>query len=118
MKPRYRSTIYLIAVVWVLTACSAGNLLTTGQSIDALGQQFLTVGNQIRAAKAAGSISDADYAKWTGFVAQFKVGFPQAETAWQTAYKAGDLNAPGATVDLVITLKNQLVDFLLLGVKP
>lgn len=116
MRPRRMFAAALLVVL--LTACSQGTLLTTGQSLDAMGQQFLTLGTQIKAARAAGSISDADYQQWVLFVPQFKVGYAQAESAWQTAYKAGDLNAPGATVDLVIALKNQLVNFLLLGVKP
>ena len=116
MKLRRISVSVLLVVL--LAACSQGTLLTTGQSLDALGQQFLTLGTQLKAAKAAGSISDADYQRWTTFVPQFKVGYAQAESAWQAAYKAGDLNAPGLAVDLVITLKNQLVGFLLLGVKP
>lgn len=122
-----RNTVILLALVLALAACaqSQGTLLATGQTLDALGQQFVTLGGQLKAAKAAGQVSDQDYAKWVGFVPQFKIGFAQAEQAWQTAYKAGQKDAPQSTIDLITGLKDQLVTFLLMqsasatkGVKP
>lgn len=114
---RMRRTPVLLVLV-LLVACTTGNLAATGQSLDALGQQFLTVGTQLKTAHATGQVTDAQYAKWVAFVPNFKVGFSQANQAWQTANKAGDLNAPGATVDLILALKNQLLQFALGGVTP
>jgi len=118
VRTRVRSLVFLVVLALALVACSQGTLLTTGTTLDALGKQFLETGTQLKAAKAQGTISEADYQKWAGFVPLFKKGFAEANKAWQTANAAGQKDAPQSILDLIAGLKNQLVEFLLLGVKP
>ena len=65
-------------------------LIVTGESLDALGQQFASTGAAMNEARAAGTISADTYAGWRTFGRKFQAAYPLACSLWRAADAAKD----------------------------
>lgn len=79
-------------VAWhALSACTHDQaLIVTGESLDALGQQFAELGPAMNEARQAGTISADTYAGWRAFGRKFQATYPLACNLWRAADAAKD----------------------------
>ncbi len=114
--------VLLLCLALVLPASScAGDkaLLITGESLDAVGQQFIETGAAMNAALEAKVITPPTYARWAVFARKFKQSFPLARHLWEAAADARDEKLQAQATAVVAQMVLDLGGYAaLVGVKP
>ncbi len=91
-----------------LAACSLNTWRLSGETLDAVGQQFLSTGKMYDQLFEQGSISAADYRPWAVFAERFKLVYEPAVKSWlaaQTQQEKGD------AAKVILAVKNELLSF-------
>jgi len=96
-----------------LVGCAANRLIVTGEVLDALGQQFLTTGQNYDRAYDQGQISAEDYKQWAEFAAYFQTAYPAAINAWELAVTNKDESAMQNVKVMVESLRRNLLAYTL-----
>lgn len=113
MRRRHLSTssfILLLAVA--VAACTTTSLLVTGETLDALGQQFLETGKVFDALYEQRTITAKDYVAWAEFAKSFKAYYPQAVGLWKAAKASKDKEGLDQAESIIRHLRTQLLVFV------
>lgn len=114
MRPRlFWQRCGILFLVLALAGCASLTVTKSAETLNAVGESFLSSAQQIDAAYKAKIIPEADYQRWREFVPKFRLAFTQADQALRTARAAGDVTTPQQTADLILALKNQLLTLVL-----
>lgn len=101
------SVSFVCLLLLVACATKTQTLVVTGETLDAVGKQFVTTGQLYDQLLATNKITGDDYRVWANFAKTFKVVYPQAVQAWKTGKSTDD------TLQLLLNLKSQLLQFYL-----
>ena len=112
-----------------MAACSGLTLTKSAENLSAVGEQFVASGKQLDDAYRAKIITEKDYQIWRAFAPNFRLGYSQATQALDSACIAagakvdpdgkidctevGGVTTPQKTAQLIVVLKNQLLNLLL-----
>lgn len=102
MRP-LRISSALLVVLLLLASCATATktLLVTGESLDQLGKQFVSVGKQWNSLYDAKAITADQYKEWATFAVWFKAAYPEAVSLWKTARATNDTAATAAIEDSI-----------------
>ena len=109
----------LVILVLLLAACTLSKqFVLSGESLDALGQQFVQTGKLYDQLLENKSITVEDYRAWATFAKRFQAVYPPLVVAWRMAAASESPAAETKKIeDAIISLKNQLVSFYLSAAK-
>jgi len=120
MQQRSRFTRKIANVVlltFVLAACATTSLVQTGETIDAIGKQFVATAQMYNTYHDAGLVTDAEYRTWATFARRFKVFYPQLVDTWMIFADKPDAAGAAEISQQINTLKNQLLVFYLTAIQ-
>lgn len=94
----------LLIVALLMSGCAAWTsakttadrtkaLLAFGETLDAAGNTFVSVGKIYNSSLDAGLVTPENYAKWAAFAKTFQPAYPQAVQAWRLARQGNNLNS-------------------------
>lgn len=113
MRRRRLSTISLIILLALgVAACTTASLLVTGETLDALGQQFVETGKVFDALYEQRTITAKDYQAWADFAKSFKAYYPQAIGLWKAAKASKDQEGLAQAESIIRHLRTQLLLFV------
>ncbi len=98
----------LVLVLSTAVACNLSTWRMSGETLDAVGQQFLATGKLYDQLFEQGSISAADYRPWAQFAEKFKVVYEPAVKSWLAAQSQQE---KGDAADAILAVKNELLSF-------
>lgn len=76
---------------WALASCTHEQaIVVTGESLDALGRQFVATNDAMTKARLAGAVTADGYAQWRTFGRKFQAAYPLALDLWRAADASGD----------------------------
>jgi len=118
---RGRIGIIALVLAFTLTACAGSSLLGWGETLDALGKQFVVTTKMYNSLHDSNLITDEEYRQYAEFARTFKVFYPQAVDAWSAFAEceiAGriDCGSTQEVTSLILNLKTQLLNFYLAGI--
>lgn len=97
-----------LCLLLLMVAGCASTLIRSGETLDALGRQFVTVGNHWNMLLETKQITPAQYEEWAGFARQFQQAYPLAMEAWKAARASGDAAAENRMSDAITLLAARL----------
>lgn len=109
---RYALVIVYVFILMLFVSCSGSQstVLVTGETLDALGKQYLETAQLFDRLFAAKRISSQEYARWSAFAKQFPISYRAAVAAWKSGQEQ-------QSADTMLALKNQLRDFLIFALE-
>lgn len=87
------------------TSDKSRSLVITGETLDAVGQQFVQTGRLYDRLLDAEKITKDEYRDWANYAKRFQLIYPEAVQAWTAGRSTDD------TIDLILRLKSQLLEF-------
>lgn len=93
-----------------LAACNVAHWKLSGETLDAVGQQFLATGKMFDTLIVEGKITPAEYRAWAVFAEKFKLIYEPPVKSWLAAKTAAE---KGDAADAVLAVKNELLAFYL-----
>jgi len=97
----------VLLVALLIVGC-ANPLLQSGETLEAIGQQFLQTGQLYDGLLDQGLITKDQYKPWATFATHFKFAYPQAVATWRAAKAANDRESVDKAAEVILALKNQL----------
>ena len=111
-RPRLRPMIALVLVVALTAGCGAWtytqSMFVTAVSLEAVGEHFLLVTQQVQGGCNDRSIPLPTCVKYKAFHDNFVRAYPLAVGMWRAADKAGDAATKGKAEDVVRGLSRDL----------
>ena len=105
-------TLVALALTLALTGCAtmdyAKSLFVTGVSLEALGEQFLQITDQVRSGCQSLVIPAPTCDRYKVFHDNFQKTYPLTVGMWQAADKAGDAATKGKAEDVARALGKSL----------
>jgi len=111
---RYRAHLSLFLVlVLVLAGCAGAKgvytgLVTSGETLNAVGKQFVSISALYKAGCDSGQIKPAECAAYRKFGEKFKLSYPIAVALWESARAANDAASEKAARDAILQLSTEL----------
>lgn len=109
---RLRTGVGVVVLALVLSGCAAVDftkgLFVAGVSLEAVGNQFVSVSTQVTAGCAAKAIREDSCEKYRVFGEHFKKAYPVAVELWKSAKAAGDKAAVAKAEEVIIQLSEDL----------
>jgi len=104
----------LLIAVLVLAGCATtkdvyNGLVTSGETLDAVGKQFVSVSAMYKVGCDSGRIKPADCTAYRKFGEKFKVSYPLAVSLWESARAANDSASEKAARDAILQLSTELI---------
>lgn len=102
----------LLSAVFVLSGCAhvlAFNI--SGEAVDALGEQFVSVAAAYDAALDSGAINSAQYAQFAAFGTKFQAAYPAAVSLWHIAVYSNDDLMQSNVLAAITNLAGPLTQF-------
>jgi len=106
-----------IILVLLLAGCATTSLVRTGETIDAIGKQFVATAAMYNQFYDAGLVTKEEYRTWAAFATRFKVFYPQLVDSWMIFADKPDAAGAAEISQQISTLKNQLLVFYLVAVQ-
>ena len=103
-----RASPALLVLCLGVAACSLSSWRISGETLDAVGKQFLATGKIYDQLFEQGSISAADYRPWAVFAEKFKTVYEPIVKSWLAAQSVQE---KGDAADAVLAIKNELLSF-------
>lgn len=104
--------LFIIAFMLSGYGCSnAKPFVVSGETLDAVGKQFISVANLYNTLLDTKQVSPETYKKWAAFAVHFKVAYPVAVSTWKNARAANDQGLEKKNAELIQTLVKQLSEF-------
>lgn len=97
-----------LAVILLLTTGCASALIRSGETLDAIGRQFVTVGNHWNMLLESKQITPAQYEEWAVFARDFQRAYPLAVDVWKAARMTGDKAAEDRMGEAITLLATKL----------
>lgn len=114
---RLRRVLLALLLGAAVAGCAAlggdRTLLVTGETLDAVGQQFVRTGQLYNRLLDEKLISEEQYREWARFAKRFQVAYPVAVDLWKEARVSTSVEDERRALEVVLTLKNQLLTFVL-----
>ena len=95
-------------VLILLTTGCASTLIRSGETLDAIGRQFVTIGNHWNMLLETKQITPAQYEEWAVFARGFQKAYPLAVEAWKAARMTGDKAAEDRMGEAITLLATKL----------
>lgn len=93
-------------------ACThTDRLIVAGESIDAIGDEFIVAWEAMNKGYTEGKIDKATYDKWGEFAPRGRAAYHEAASAWRAARKVGDAVAEKKWLDAALTIGAELAKF-------
>ena len=93
-----------------LSACSFGNVIMSGEIIDATGKEFVRTGKLFNQLHSLGKVSDKDYRVWASFARRFKIIYKPVVNSWLAAATVKDKQE---AADALRVIRAELIAFAL-----
>jgi len=113
----YRKVAIVVVLGVVLVGCATTSLVQTGETIDAIGKQFVATAKMYNTYYDAGLVTKDEYRTWAAFAKRFKVFYPQLVDTWMIFADAPDAKGAVEIAQQINTLKNQLLVFYLAAIQ-
>lgn len=102
----------LIAVSLLIMSCSTmTGFVASGETLDALGHQFVETNQLMAQAVQIRAIMPEDYRAWRTFGHRFQELYPLAVAMWEGARKVNDAVTEGKMAGLIAELAAELTKF-------
>lgn len=114
MSRGMRKFLALVAIITLLTGCSVytstKSLFVSGVSLQALGEQFVAVSEQVAEGCDGGVIPVHTCDKYKAFFDNFVKVYPLTVKTWEAAKNAGDVATQGKAEDVARSLAKDLTE--------
>lgn len=117
MRFQYRQILMLLLMVLAVACSSVKPFVISGESLDAIGKQFVTVGNLYNSMLSTQQITPEQYRPWATFAKKFQQTYPSSVAAWKKARIANDQIAENKVSEAITLLTAQLQEFALLALR-
>jgi len=111
------SRVSALVLLAFLVGCATTSLVQTGETIDAIGKQFVATANMYNTYHDAGLVTDDEYRTWATFARRFKAFYPQLVDSWMIFADTPDAQGAVEISQQINTLKNQLLVFYLTAIQ-
>jgi len=112
-----RKIAIVVFLTFVLAGCATTSLVQTGETIDAIGKQFVATAQMYNTYHDAGLITDDEYRTWATFARRFKVFYPELVDSWMIFADKPDAAGAAEIAQQINTLKSQLLVFYLTAIQ-
>jgi len=113
----YRKLAIVVVLGVVLSSCATTSLVQTGETLDAIGKQFVATAKIYNTYYDAGLVTKDQYRTWAEFATLFKVYYPRLVDSWMIFADAPDAKGAAEIAQQINTLKNQLLVFYLTAIQ-
>jgi len=113
----YRKIAIVVVLGFVLSGCTTTSLVQTGETLDAIGKQFVATAQIYNTYYDAGLVTKEEYRTWAEFATLFKVYYPRLVDSWMIFADTPDAAGAAEIAQQINTLKNQLLVFYLTAVQ-
>ena len=90
--------------------CSFGNVIMSGEVLDATGKEFVRTGELFNQLHSLGKVSDEDYRVWASFARRFKIIYKPVVNSWLAAATVKDKQE---AADALRVIRAELIAFAL-----
>lgn len=85
-----RCTLFLMVALLVAACASSTGYVVTGESLDALGKTFVTVGQAYNKGLDAKTVTVEQYRTWAEYAKKFQQAYPAAVQLWKSSVAVND----------------------------
>lgn len=104
-----RSIAFTLVLVVLLAACATSTtFIVSGESLDAAGKAFVTVGNAYNKGLDAKTVTVEQYKAWAAFATKFKAGYPASVQLWKSAIAVNDTALTKKADAVIVSLVSEM----------
>ena len=100
--------VLVLAVLMAACASSTGFIIS-GESLDATGKAFVTVGQAYNKGLDAKTVTPEQYRAWATFARKFQQAYPPAVQLWKSSVAVNDAALQKDSATLIASLVNELI---------